>query len=96
LLKIGDEQVPGPFRTALTTVVDTVLEMLNKTDSANDVMLEIHHVGYYEDVSPIVGTLQYYYKNEDCEESTVEQISGKHQNTSADQATSEDDTTERC
>jgi hypothetical protein len=33
-------------------------------------------------------------KNEDCEEATVEQISAKHQKTSADQETNEDDTTE--
>jgi hypothetical protein len=87
--------VREPFRTAFTNVVDTVLEMLNKTDSGSDVMLEILHVRYYEEVPSIYSTLQCYYENEDCEEATVERISGKQQNISEDQATSEDDTTER-
>jgi hypothetical protein len=41
------------------------------------------------------GSLQCYNENEDCEEATVEQIAAKHQKTSEDQETDEDDTTKR-
>jgi hypothetical protein len=67
--------------------------MSNKADSENDVKLEMHHVGNYNNFSCIDNSLQCYYENEDCGEAIVEQIAVKHQNTSDDQEIDEDDTT---
>jgi hypothetical protein len=64
--------------------------MLDKADSENYVILEVHHVGNYEEFS--CNSLQCY--NEDCEDTIVEQIAAKHQKTSEYQETDEDDTTE--
>jgi hypothetical protein len=67
----------------------------NKEDSENYVMLEMHHVGSYEEFSCIDNGLQCYHENEDCEEAAVEQTAMKHQETSEDRETDEDDTTQR-
>jgi hypothetical protein len=55
--------------------------MPNKANSENDVILEMHHVRYYEEFSFINNSLQCYNENEDWGEVTVEQIAVKHQNT---------------
>jgi hypothetical protein len=68
--------------------------MPNKVDSENDVILEMHHGGNYEEFSCIDNSLQYYNKNEGCDEDIFEKIAAKHQKTSEDQETNEDDTTE--
>jgi hypothetical protein len=66
--------------------------MPNKAKSENDV-LKMHNVGNYEDLSCIDNSLQCWNENEDCEEATVEQIAAKHQKTSYDQKTKENDMT---
>jgi hypothetical protein len=71
------------------------LEMPEKADSENDVILEMHYVGNYEEFSCIGNSLQCYNENEDCEDATVEQIVANHQKTSKCQETDEVDTTER-
>jgi hypothetical protein len=53
--------------------------MPNKADSENVVILEMHHVGNYEEFSCTDNSLQCYNANEDCEEVTVEQIAAKQQ-----------------
>jgi hypothetical protein len=68
--------------------------MSNKTDCENDVILEMHHVGNYEEFSCIDNSLQCYNENEDCKVATVEQIAVKHQKTPEDQKTNEDDTSD--
>jgi hypothetical protein len=81
------------FRTALLTVdLNMYLEMPHKADSKNS-MLEVHHVRYYEEFSCIDSSLQCYSEKEDCEEAVVVQIAVKHQQTSVDQKTDEDDMT---
>jgi hypothetical protein len=70
------------------------MEILNKTDSENDVILEIHHIWNCEEFSVTEHSLQCYNANDDCEEATVEQIMEKHYKTSEDQETNEDDMTE--
>jgi hypothetical protein len=62
------------------------LEMPNKADSENDI-LEILKF------SCMHNSLQCYNENYDCEDVIVEQIAAKHQKTSKDQETDEDDTT---
>jgi hypothetical protein len=57
--------------------------------------LKIYHVGNYEEFSRTDSSLQCYNKNEDCDEEIVEQIEAKHNKTSDDQESDEDDTTER-
>jgi hypothetical protein len=69
------------------------LEMPNKADSESDIVLEIHHVGNYEEFLYIDSSLQSCNENEDCEEAIVEQITANHQKTSEDQESDEDDTT---
>jgi hypothetical protein len=71
------------------------LEMPDKADSENDVILEMRHVRNYEEFSCIDNSLQCYNENEDCEDAIVQQIAVKHQKTSEYQETDEDDTTER-
>jgi hypothetical protein len=39
------------------------LEMLNKVDSENDIILEMHHTRNYEEFSSIDDSLQYYNQN---------------------------------
>jgi hypothetical protein len=56
--------------------------MLNKADSENDVILEMHNMGNYEEFSCINNNLPHHNENEDCEEATVEQNAVKHQKTS--------------
>jgi hypothetical protein len=68
--------------------------MQNMANSENDIILETHHVRNCEEFSFINNSLQYYNANEDSEEATVAQIAAKHQKTSEDQETNEDDTTE--
>jgi hypothetical protein len=68
--------------------------MPDKADSENHVILEMHHVGNYEEFSCINSSLQYYNEYEDCEDTIVEQIAAKHQKTSEYQETDEDDMTE--
>jgi hypothetical protein len=68
--------------------------MPNKANSENDIILKLHHVGNYEEFLCINNGLQCYNENEDCEEAIVEQIAVKHQKTSEDQQTDEDDVTE--
>jgi hypothetical protein len=68
--------------------------MPDKADSKNDVILEMHHVGNYEEFSCIDNSLQCYNENEDREDAIFEQIAAKHQKTSEYQETDEDDTTE--
>jgi hypothetical protein len=68
--------------------------MLDKADSKNDVILEMHHVGNYEEFSCIDNSLQCYNENEDREDASFGQIAVKHQKTSEYQETDEDDTTE--
>jgi hypothetical protein len=68
--------------------------MLNNADNENRFMLEIHHTGSHEDFSGIDNNLQCYNENEDCEGAAVDQTEPKHQNTSEDQESKDDDTTE--
>jgi hypothetical protein len=68
--------------------------MPKKADSENDVILEMHIVGNYEEFSCISNSLHCYNENEDCEEENVEQITAIHQKTSEDQESDEDDMTE--
>jgi hypothetical protein len=65
LLIVGKEYVPRPFRTALLTVVFKLSdsEMLNKANSENDIILEMHHVRNYEVFSYIDHSLQCYNEN---------------------------------
>jgi hypothetical protein len=49
----------------------------------------------YTLIESINNSLQCYNENEDCEEAIVEQIAAKHQKTSEDQETDEDDMTKR-
>jgi hypothetical protein len=60
------------------------LELPNKVDGENDVMLEIHLVGNYEKSSCIDHSLHCYNENDDSVEAIVEQIAVKHQTTSED------------
>jgi hypothetical protein len=69
--------------------------MPNMDDSEYDVILDMHHVGNYEEFLYINSSLQSYNENYECEEAIVEQIAAKHQETSEDQESDEDDTTER-
>jgi hypothetical protein len=71
------------------------LELSDKADSENDVILEMHHVENDKVFSCIDSSLQCYNDNEDCEDAVVEQIAAKHRKTSEYQETDEDDTTER-
>jgi hypothetical protein len=64
----------------------------NKADSENDVILEMHHVGNYEEFSCIDSSLQYYNENEDCGEAINEKIAVKQQKTPKEEVTGEDDT----
>jgi FKBP-type peptidyl-prolyl cis-trans isomerase len=66
--------------------------MPHKADSENDVILEIHHVGKYEEFSCNNNSLPCYNENKDCEEATLEQSAAKHQETE-NQENDEDDTT---
>jgi hypothetical protein len=68
--------------------------MLDKADSENYVILEMHHVRNYEEFSCIDNSLQCYNENGDCENATVEQIAAKHQKTSEYQETNEDNMTD--
>jgi hypothetical protein len=67
--------------------------MQNKTDNENDVILAMHQVGNYKEFSCIDNCLQRFDENEDCEEAIFEQIVAKHQTTSEDQESDEDDMT---
>jgi hypothetical protein len=69
------------------------LDKPNKANSGNDI-LEMHHIKNYEELSFIDNNLQCYNENEDSEEAFVEQIALKHQKTSEDQETDENDMTE--
>jgi hypothetical protein len=71
------------------------LEMPDKADSENDVILEMHHIENYEEFSCISNSLQCYNENKDCEDAVVEQIAAKHQKISEYQESDEDDMTER-
>jgi hypothetical protein len=66
--------------------------MLVKVDSECDV-LEMHHIGNYEEFSFMYSIFQCCNENEDCEEAVVERITAKHWKTE-DQETDKDDTTE--
>jgi hypothetical protein len=55
--------------------------MLNKADSKSDVILVMHHIRNYKDISCINNNLQCYNENEDCKEATVQQTAAKHQKT---------------
>jgi hypothetical protein len=57
------------------------LKMPNKADSGNGVVLEMHHVGNYDEFSCTDNSLQCYNENEDCDEATVEQSTVKQQKT---------------
>jgi hypothetical protein len=46
--------------------------MLNKANSENDVILEMHYFGSYKEFSCINNSLQCYNENEDSEEAIVE------------------------
>jgi hypothetical protein len=46
--------------------------MPNKANNEKDIILEMHHVGNYEEVSCIDNSLQCYNENEDYEEAIVE------------------------
>jgi hypothetical protein len=48
------------------------LEMPDKADSKNDVILEMRHVRNYKVFSYINNSLQCYSENDDCEDATVE------------------------
>jgi hypothetical protein len=50
------------------------LEMLNKASGENDVTLEMHYMGYYDEFSRIDISLQRYSENEVCEKAVVKQI----------------------
>jgi hypothetical protein len=58
--------------------------MPKKANSENDVILEVRHVGNYEEFICIGNSLQCYDENEDCEEAIVEQIAAKHHRPSED------------
>jgi hypothetical protein len=66
--------------------------MPNKDDRENDVILEMHHVGNYEEFSCINNSFQCYNENEDCEEAIVEQTAVKHKKISEDQDPNDDTT----
>jgi hypothetical protein len=68
---------------------------MTATWRACDVILEMHHVGNWEEFSCIDNSLQCYNENEDCNDATVEQSVAKQQKTSEYQETDKDDTTER-
>jgi hypothetical protein len=46
--------------------------MTNRADSENDVILEMHYVGDYEEFSCVKSSLQCYNENEDHQEATAE------------------------
>jgi hypothetical protein len=52
--------------------------MLNKADSENYVILQMHHVGSYEEFSCVDNSLKCYDESEDPEKTTAEQIAAKH------------------
>jgi hypothetical protein len=60
-----EEKVPRPFRTALRAVVLNIQtwRLQDKADSENNVILEMNHVGNYEEFSCIDNSLQCYNKN---------------------------------
>jgi hypothetical protein len=70
------------------------LEIPNKADSENDVILNMHNVGNYKEFLCINSSLQCYNESEDCEEAIVEHTVAKHQETSEDQEAEEDGTIE--
>jgi hypothetical protein len=48
------------------------LEMPDKANSENDVILEKYHIGSYEEFTCVDNSLQCYNEKEDCEDATVE------------------------
>jgi hypothetical protein len=65
----------------------------NKANSKNNIILEMRHVGNYEEFPCIHNNIQCYNKNEDCEKAIVEKIAAKQQKTSHDQESDKNDTT---
>lgn len=59
--------------------------MTNKVDNENDVILEMHQFGNYEEFPCISNSIQWYTENENCGEAVIEQIAVKHWKTSEDQ-----------
>jgi hypothetical protein len=55
------------------------LEMPNKADGENDVILETHHVGNYEEFWCIENCLQWYNENEDYEDAIIEWTEANNQ-----------------
>jgi hypothetical protein len=70
------------------------LEMPNKADGENDIIMEMCNIVNYNELTRINNSFQYYNENEDYEEAIVEQTAAKHQKTSEDQESYEDDMTE--
>jgi hypothetical protein len=68
--------------------------MLNKTNSGNYVILEMHCFRSYEEFSCINNSLHWYNENEDSEEAIIEQIAVKHQKTSDNHETNDDNRSE--
>jgi hypothetical protein len=58
-------------------VLNTQTQRSHKDNSENDIILEMHHVGNYEDFSFIDNNLQYYNENEDCKKAIFKQITEK-------------------
>jgi hypothetical protein len=58
--------------------------MLNKSDSENYIILEMHQARIYEEFSWIDNSIWYNNETEDCEEAIVEQIPVKCRKTSED------------
>jgi hypothetical protein len=54
-------------------------ELPNKIDSKNDVKLEIHLIGNYEEFSYSDSSVRCFNEYEDCEDVVVEEIAEKHQ-----------------
>lgn len=94
---VGEEQIPRPFVTTLLTEIlnNQDLEMPNKADSENYIVLEMYHVENYEEFSCSDSSRQCYNENEVCEEAIVEQVAVKCQKISEAQETDKDDTIER-
>jgi hypothetical protein len=66
------------------------LEMLNKANSENAVLLEMHHVRNYGEFLCINNRHQCYNGNEDCEKTTLEQVAVKRQKKSGQESVEDD------
>ena len=63
------------------SLIGTVLEMPDTTDSENDASLEVQHVQNYEEFAIINNRIQCYNEKLRFEDAIVKQIATKHQKT---------------